>query len=57
MGTDQTKQHLDNKGISELEQMDALRKFAGSWTEDEASEDLEFVIYGSRNDKPRNIEL
>jgi hypothetical protein len=57
LGLSMKEQHLDKKNISEIEQMDALRKFAGSWKGDETSEDLEALIYGSRNDTPRSIEL
>jgi hypothetical protein len=41
----------------EADQQAALQKFVGSWQGSETAEELESLIYKSRNDHPRDIDL
>ena len=46
--------HTDFKNV---DQQAALEKFTGSWRGEETVEELEALIYGARNDQPRDVEL
>ncbi|GAB4019576.1 hypothetical protein GCM10028808_57680 [Spirosoma migulaei] len=43
--------------LSEAEELELLNRVAGSWVGDETGDELNAIIYGARQDSPRDIEL
>jgi|GEM_PF-1458838 len=51
------KESHDKTMPDEVKQQAALRNFIGSWQGEETVDELVDLIYKSRNDQPRDIDL
>jgi len=51
------KETHDEHTLDEVKQQAALRNFIGSWQGEETVDELVDLIYKSRNDQPRDIDL
>lgn len=43
--------------LSEVEELELLKRVAGSWVGEETGDELNTIIYSARQDNPRDIEL
>ena len=53
----QVKETHTETTLSEADELELLRRVAGSWVGDETGDELNAIIYGARHDSPRDIEL
>jgi hypothetical protein len=56
MGLHVRETHTETS-LSEAEELALLERVAGSWAGDETGDELNAIIYGARQDSPRDIEL